>query len=224
MKKLIQYSTERIFSQNILQMESITIYLLNSLKLLKQFLIKTKQVYDLNFNPNVNFVLKDYEITLHEPLMTYRLSNLRIISSDIYKQIRNIQLKQYFFLSPNLQLNISVHYMYFSSTSFLKCFFGSLNIFFKIVHDEYPDNMHYKYCGIIPSFTLYPASDKVTICISTNPIRITFDTIISYSIIDSKRIMSCPEKRTKYVAPITIVKLLSIDSYLLKYQLEVEKI
>ena len=55
------------------------------------------------------------------------------------------------------------------------------------------------------------------------PYRVTFDSIISYSVIDSKRIISYTVKRTESVAPIRMMKLLSIDSYLLKYQLEVER-
>ena len=222
-KKLIQYSTERIFFQKFLEKESITIYLQYLVQLLNQFIIKLKHVNDLHFKPYFN-IMKSYEIhetTLLEPLMTYRPSDLEIITPD---KFLDLQVKQHFILNSNLQLNISVHYIYFSSNSFLKCYFDSL-IIESIAHNssKYPYNTKYKYCGIIPSFTLYPASNKVTIVVNMEAFKVTFDTIISYSVIDSKRIISYEVKRTKSVAPITVMKLLSIDSYLLKYQLEVER-
>ena len=86
-KKLIQYSTERIFPKNILRKESIAIYLQYSVQLFKQFLIKSKQVYDLHFNPVISKHYVIYEITLLQPLMTCRLNNhnhLTIIPSDMY--------------------------------------------------------------------------------------------------------------------------------------------
>ena len=221
-KKPIQYSTEKIFSQKLLRKESITIYLQYSVQLLKQFITKSKQVNPLSVDPYIYIDYEIHETTLLEPLMTYRPSDLGIISS--YLHTRDIQVKQHFILNPNLQLNISVHYMYFSSNSFLKCYFGSLII--ESIADsssKYAYNAKYKYCGIIPSFTRYPASNKVKISINVEPYRVTFDTIISYSVIDSKRIISYEVKRTKSAAPITVMKLLSIDSYLLKYQLEVER-
>ena len=225
-KKLIQYSTEKIFSQKVLREEPITIYLQYSVQLLKQFIIKLNHVRVLHIDPYFDKYSEDevHETTLLDPLKTYRPSDLVIISKDRYIHGMDIQVKQHFVLNPNLQLNISVHYMYFSSNSFLKCYFGSL-IIESIAHNsgKYAYNTKYKYCCIIPSFTLYPASNKVTIAINVEPYRVTFDTIISYSVIDSKRIISYQVKKANSVPPITVLKLLSIDSYLLRYQLEVER-
>ena len=220
-QKLIQFTTKKIFSQ---RKQTIKIYLQYFVKLLKQFINKSKHVNILHVDPYFDSDDEIHETILLQPLMTYRPSDLAIIPLDVSPLLRDIQVKQHFFLSPYLQLNISVHYIYFSSNSFLKCYFGSL-IIESIAHNsaKYPYNTKYKYCGIIPSFTLYPASNKITIAISTEPIRVTFDTIISYSVIDSKRIISYEMTRAKSVRPVTVMKLLSIDSYLLKYHLEVEK-
>ena len=114
--------------------------------------------------------------------------------------------------------------MYFSSNSILKCYFGRL-IIERTAHNssKYTCNEKYKYCGIIPSFALYPSSNKVTVVINLIGNKVTFDTIISYSVIDSKRIISYQVKETNSVAPILVIKLISTDSYFLKYQFEVEK-
>ena len=103
-------------------------------------------------------------------------------------------------------------------------FFGSLNTE-SIAHSngKNPHITMYKYCGIVSSFTLYPASNKVTIAIIVEPYEVIFDTIISYSVIDSHKIISYEGKRTKSIAPITLMKLLSTGLYLLKYQIEVER-
>ena len=187
--------------------------------------MKSKQVNVLHVHPYIFYGdnydgLEIHETTLFKPLMTYSPSDIDIISNSL----EDIQVMQHFVLNPNLHLNITVHYMYFSSNSFLKCFFGSLNIE-SIVHsnDKTLNNTKYKYCGIVSSFLLYPASNKVTIAISLENNKVTFDTTISYSVIDSQIIISYEGKRTKAVAPITVMKLLSTGLYLLKYQLEVER-
>ena len=133
-KKLMEHSTKKAISKRVLKKESainsllqvktIIIYLQHSVKLLKQFFMKSKQVNVLHVHPYVSYAESHegseiHETTLFKPLMTYRPSDLDIISNSFRE---DIQVKQYFVLNPNLQLNLSVHYMYFSSNSFLKCF------------------------------------------------------------------------------------------------------
>ena len=240
-RKLMEYSTKRVVSENVLRKEpsinclpkhkSITIYLQDSVKILKHFVMKSKQVNALNVSSKMSYDSEIHETILFKPLMTYRPSDIDIMSNSYIEDnimsngyIEDIQIKQYFVLNPNLQLNLSVHYMYFSFNSFLKCFFGSLNIeSITHVNGKNPQNTKYKYCGIVSSFILYPASNKVTITISVESYKVTFDSIISYSVMDSHKIISYEGKRTISVAPITVMKLLSTDQYLLKYQLEVER-
>ena len=110
-KKLIQYTTKKIFSP---RKESIKIYFQYSVKLLKQFIIKSKHVNILHVDPYFDYSDDEiHETTLIQPLMTYRPSDLAIKHSDVSPLLRDIKVKQHFFLSPYIQLNLSVHYIYF---------------------------------------------------------------------------------------------------------------
>ena len=198
---------------------------------MNEFLFKSKQVNNCSVDPHtfssiyIATIHEIHEITLFKPLMTYRPSNLqmnRFLSYDI----ENIQVKQHFVLNPNLHLNISVHYMYFSSNSFLKCLFGSLTIDLHSVGLKYGNSPYYiksKYCGLVPSFTLYPTSSRVTIAIIIESYHVTFDTIISYSVIDAYKITSYHVDRTNSKVPIRMIKPLNTKSYLLKYQFKVQR-
>ena len=239
--KLIQYSTEKIFSTNILRKESSIHYLphgksvKNSIQFLfehvNEFLFKSKQVNNCSVNPYKfsPFYMETFheihEITLFKPLMTYRPSNLQMnrFLSDL---IDDIQVKQHFVLNPNLHLNISFHYIYFSSNSFLKCLFGSLTIDLHSVGLTYGNIPYYiksKYCGIVPSFTHYLTPNRITIAIIIESYQVTFDTTISYSVIDAYKITSYHVDRTNSEVPIRMIKPLNTKSYLLKYQFKVQR-
>ena len=135
--KLIRYATENIFSTNILRKESSIHYLphgksvKSSIQFLfehvNEFLFKSKQVNNCSVDPYkfasiyIETSNEIHEITLFKPLMTYRPSNLQM-NRFLSHHIDDIQVKQHFVLNPNLHLNISVHYINFSSNSFLKCY------------------------------------------------------------------------------------------------------
>ena len=53
--------------------------------------------------------------------------------------------------------------------------------------------------------------------------QVTFDTIISYSVIDAYKIISYHSDRTNSEVPIRVIKPLNTKSYLLKYQFEVQR-
>ena len=89
---------------------------------MKQLLTIIRQVKNWQYSENLSTVyFIAEEKTLYEPLLKYRF-----MESTIHKIT---QIKIHFTLHPNLHLNISADYIYFSSNSFLKCHFGSLTIF-----------------------------------------------------------------------------------------------
>ena len=236
---LIHFSAEKkILERNVVKEASVSYLRLNQsvkswfqylFKLLKQFLNKSKQVNDCHVDPilasNELTPYELYEIILLEPLMTYRLTDQQIDRFSLYiSYIPYFKFKQHLFLDPSLCLNISFDYIYFSSNSILKCYFGHL-----IVQSapSSSSNPTYKYCGIVSSFTLY-LTTNITIATIVQSYQISFDTMISCSVIDSNKIISYQMKRTKLVAPITVIKLFNTDfvspvSYLFKYHLKAKR-
>ena len=231
--KLIQYSIEKIFSKMITRNKMSVYYLPynKSLKIciqllmeeIKDFLFKSKKVnvchVDLYLLWSKNYIIREiHETILFKSLMTYRPSFLQM-NWFPDNNIDDVQVKQHFILNPNFYLHISFYYIYFSSSSFLKCFFGNLMI--QNIAHKYGSN--FKYCGIIPSFKIYSMFEKVTIAITIESYEVAFDTIISYSVIDAYKIISYNVKITKTEVPVTVIKPLSTESYLLKYHFKVER-
>ena len=87
----------------------LTIYLQDLVKLVEHFFIKSKQVKKWRYrNFFVISAIKD-EGTSYEPLMTLRFLE------PILEILQYVQIKQHFILHPSLHLNMTVHYIYFSS-------------------------------------------------------------------------------------------------------------
>ena len=125
----------------------------------------------------------------------------------------------HFILDPTLHLNISVHYIYFSSNTFLKCHIASLTVF-SFVQNH---GRRFKYCGIVPSFILYPSSNKVIISIEIESCQVTFDSIITHSVIDCNKIINYQMKSRRLLVPVSVTRFLVSELYLLRYELEVER-
>ena len=176
----------------------------------KLFLAKQKQVQELEI---VSLITSGWFLvgnkTVFEPLKTSFLKGAN--------QRQNSVL--HFILDPNLHLNLSVHYIYFSSNAFLKCQIASLTVFSFIQnHDK-----RFKYCGVVPSFLLYPSSYKVIISVEIASYQVTFDSIITHSVIDSDKIITYQMKSRRLLVPISVIRFLATELCLLRYELEVER-
>ena len=129
----------------------------------------------------------------------------------------------YLNLHPHFHLNITFHFIYFSANTFNKCFFGSLLVSdIKGISKCRIASTIFRYCGIVPSFTLYLSSNKIALHINSK-FFVTFSSIISLSIIDSCKIQSWLVGSKTSVAPTSVTKFVSPRSYLLQYQLQVER-
>ena len=127
----------------------------------------------------------------------------------------------YFNLHSYFHLNVTFHYIYFSSNTFFKCSFGKITVssgdFIKG-----PKNINkFKYCGIVSSFTLYLSSNKVQIYMSSKW-YVTFRSILSHSVIDAYKLSSYSVKSKNPVAPVSMMIFFMSKLFLLKYQLQVE--
>ena len=192
---------------------------LNSLNYLVQYLnqtiLKLKKVKNLQFNAmstTASYVPDVGNIVLIKPLQTSHFKGGK--ESQYYNL--------YFNLHPKLHLNITFHYIFFSSNSFLKCSFGSLSIKPFANINNRPISYGFKYCGVIPSFTIYPPSNRIIVDIVIGSYDVTFDFIMSHSVIDFEKLISYPRKNNYSEIPITVIKFSTSGSYLLRYELQGE--
>ena len=160
----------------LLKNKFLTIYLQCFIKLVEQFFLKSKQAKDWHYTNFFELSGINDEGTSYEPLMTLRF----LLSTGPYVYV---QIKQHFILHPNFYLNMTVHYIYFTSNSFRQCYFGSLTIWnhtsgYNLYYPEY------RYCGIVPSFILYLSFSRIILEISLNSYQVSLDSIITYSVID----------------------------------------
>ena len=121
---------------------------------------------------------------------------------------------------------MTFHYIYFSSNTFFKCSFGELIVWngelnMGYVHHRVENMSRFQYCGIVPSFKLYLSSNKVTVEIYVRYF-VHFSSIISHSVIDSHKIKSYHVKNKNSVTPISVMRFLLLESYLLKYEIQVQ--
>ena len=153
-----------------------------------------------------------------EPLKTHRFSWISDPATGLLgKGIASV----YFNLHSYLHLNVTFHYIYFSSNTFSKCSFGKVTVSIGDMTMT-PKNINkFQYCGIVPSFILYLSSNKVRILMWSH-FYVTFSSIISHSVIDSYKIASYPVKSKNPVAPRSVMRFLISESFLLKYQLQAE--
>ena len=182
-------------------------YLLHRVKL---FIDKSKQVNNEQCVRYHNFFRK--------PLKTYRFNNPRYYKS---KSGQYLVFLVHFRLHPNFHLNITAHYIYFSANSFLKCYFGNL-VVRNFLRNTKDNGFNFKYCGIVPSFNLYPPSHRLTIEI-TIVHHIIFDSLITHSVIDSGRITSYQVQSNMLATPSKVLKFVTSDSFFVRYELQVEK-
>ena len=123
-------------------------------------------------------------------------------------------------LHPHFHLNMTFHFIYFSANTFKKCYFGSLWVGGMSKCTIVPTI--FRYCGIVPSFTLYLSSNKIKLYIDSK-FFVTFSSIISHSIIDSCKIKSLAMTSKTSVSPTSMIRFVTSESYILQYQLQVEK-
>ena len=166
---------------------SLLLYLKYLLRYVKQVIVK------------VNYIrlLVSHNL-LRKPFETYRFGEHSIRMRKIKAKKR---VRLYYLLHPNFHLKIFAHYIYFSSNSFFKCYFGKLIVmnFFRF---------HFKYCGIVPSFILYPPSHRLKIDVAAQN-QVKFDCLITHSVIDSGKIISYQVKNINSATSITMIKLLT---------------
>ena len=154
-------------------------------------------------------------ITLRQPLKTHRIE-----LDDVG------QVFVHFHLHPKLHLNMTFHYIYYLSNTFLKYSFGDLTVWkgemnMGNVHQAVENISRFQYCGIIPSFKLYLSSNKVILDIGV-VYFVPFSSMISHSVIDSHKIKSYHVKNKNSVTPISVMRFLIFESYLLKYEIQVQ--
>ena len=130
--------------------------------------------------------------------------------------------QQHFILYSNLHLNMTFNYIYFSANTFLKCYFARLRVL-SFVHNTNKNPYSFTYCGIVPFFTLYPSSNKVTISVEVELYLVSFESIISYSVIGSHQIRSYQVKSKNMVLPIEVLRFFIPELYFLRYELQVER-
>ena len=156
--------------------------------------------------------------TVFEPLKTYIYSCI----SDPLTGIRGLgHASVYFHLNSYLHLNVTFHYIYFSSNTFSKCSFGKIIVRSGDFIKEPKNFNKFQYCGIVPSFIFYLSSNKVKMYMESQ-YYVAFRSIISHSVIDSYKIESYPVKSKNPVAPTSVIRFLISESFLLKYQLQAE--
>ena len=130
--------------------------------------------------------------------------------------------QQHFILHSHLHLNMTFDYIYFSSNTFLKCYTVKISVL-SFIHSTKKSHYSFTYCGIVPSFTLYPSSNKVTIGVKIKSYLVIFETIILYSVIDSHQIRSYQVKSKNMIIPIQVLRFFIPELYFLRYELQVEK-
>ena len=155
-RKLLYNSLEIDFSKSN-QYHLCDETLLNGLNYLVQssgkIVVLSKQVKPLWFYFKTVF----NSITLLQSLKTHKI------------QLDDVgQVFVHFHLHPKLHLNMTFHYIYFSSNTFLKCSFGDLIVWngelnMGYVHHRVENISRFQYCGIVPSFKLYLSSNKITL-------------------------------------------------------------
>ena len=230
MRKLLHNSLEVCYlKSNQCQLCNETV--LNSINYLVQssrkIVFHAKQVrrrfnYLVKSSGKIVFPEKQGKIAFPEKQVPSRLKNLLLqpLKTHIIKAA-NVHSSIHFHLHPTFHLNMTFHYIYFSSNTFLKCSFGK----FIVWNGEL--NMgnisRFQYCGIVPSFTLYLSSNKVKLDIYVDYL-ITFSSTISHSVIDSYKIKSYPVKSNNSITitPISMIEILICESYLLKYEVQVQ--
>ena len=226
-RKLIHNSLENYFP-NILRYHSMTsfvesdkyvpdhgsllLYLKHSLLYVKQVIVKLNKVKYMRHVDFRNF--------LRKPLETYRFGEHTLWLSGFAKQQQQRRFRLYYILHPNFHLKIFAHYIYFSSNSFFKCYFGKITVKNFIRHTKI-NHFIFQYCGIVPSFVLYPPSRKLIIPMTAQD-QVKFDSVITHSIIDSGKITSHQVKNINNATSITVVKFFTPESYFLRYELQVE--
>ena len=200
----------------LLKNKFLTIYLQGLVKLVEHFFIKSKQVNHWHYKISSFSTGINDEGTSYDPLMTYRFLETTI------GVVHYVQIKQHFILHPYLHLNMTVHYIYFSSNSFHQCYFGSLTIWNHTsgYNPYYPE---YQYCGIVPSFILYLSFSRIILEISIKSYLVTLDSIITYSVIDSYQIISCKLNNIHSAAPKSVLNFLIPNAFVLRYELVVER-
>ena len=124
----------------------------------------------------------------------------------------------YLNLHTHFHLNMTFHHIYFSANTFDKCSLGSLSL-----RSTKEKSTIFLYCGIVPSFILYLSFSKIKMHINCK-FFVTFTSIISHSIIDCCKIQSYPVKSKNSGVPTkSVIRFFTSESYLLQYQLQVER-
>ena len=98
-----------------------------------------------------------------------------------------LETNMFFHLHNMLRLNLNIQYIYFSSNVVKKCYLGKL-----VIESEHTN---IKYCGIHSFKELYLASNVVNISLKVSNLT-SFDTQMSYTVIDKGRIESILEETT----------------------------
>ena len=157
---------------------------------------------------------------LQTPLQTYRFS-FHSLPITLRRTKPGHRFSLYYVLHPNFHLKIFAHYIYFSSNSFFKCYFGKL-IVQSFLHHTKTISFRFKYCGIVPSFILYPPSHRLKMVLAVG-YQVNFDSLITHSVIDSSKIISYQVKSNNTETSVSVIKLLTSESYFLRYELQVER-
>ena len=222
-RRLLYNSLEIYFSKSN-QYHLCEETVLNSLnylvKSLRKIVVMSKQVKQMWFHLKIFMIFNP--ITLLEPLKTHSIG------------LAAGQFSVHFHLHPNLHLNMTFHYIYFSSNTFFKCCFGELIVwngeFNKgYVHHRVVNISRFQYCGIFPSFKIYLSSRKVTLQIGVGEF-VHFSSMISHSVTDSHKIKSYHVimlSKSKVinknsVTPISVMRFVISESFLSKYEIQVE--
>ena len=149
---------------------------------------------------------------LLEPIKT---SSLKGVKGPQYSTL-------HFDLDPHFYLNMTFHYIYFSSNSFLKCNYSRLTVkSFVQTTDDIP--LDFEFCGIVPSFAIYPPSSRVTVTIQINLYQVTFDSIMSHCVIDCDKVVTHPIKSSNSEELVSVMRFSLSKSYFLRYEIEGEK-
>ncbi len=114
------------------------------------------------------------------------------------KQLRPIgaiEYKWHFNVDSHLALNLTFHFIYFSSVTINYCFFGSLAI-----QGSSDKTNPYLLCGIHPRFVVYPESRSVSVTVTHLGYEL-HDTRASFAVLDSGRVTSSFAKDLQLIQP-----------------------
>lgn len=118
-----------------------------------------------------------------------------------------------FQLAKSFRLNVTVNYLYLSSNSFDKCKFGSFNM---------SSSIQFKYCGIYSKIIYYSFSNNVTISLFVLHF-VSFDANMTFSVVDSNKIISLRPKYIKMKISAFTLKFKSKNTTFYQMFLQVDK-